>query len=707
LKNQLFLVILFILFFASQAFGYDQPKEATNGILDYTSSATAGLKTLNLDGYWIYFPDTLIPPEHIQEALNTLPHSFIHVPSGRAETKNHPFGTYYLKLLLDSTSVRLTLQTLTIYSSASIYVNNQLIGSQGHPGSTVDKTQPELIFRSKEFQPELVNQIVVHYANFYREKTGIANRLVLTTRKHQLSQYTFQLIKYALILGTILFIIFNQINYFFIRRRSRTSLYFGLASITISIYIFFMGLYYSGLAFPDFNPDFFVALKTWRLAYYSTVCFFALYVYSLFPTIYPKKVLYFTIGYTSFSALLTLIAPLHISSINFNFFMLFTLLIALHGFLMGIIGSIRKIEDSGLFIFGFGFFMLTVINDILHNLLIVSSVNLLDLGIFGMMLTQAQIINSKLNRSIQKSDRLSQNLKFINNNLEQIVVKRTEEIEEQKAEIEAQRDYAETQHRLIATQKKTITDSINYAREIQQAVLPDEEILRNYFSDSFILFKPKDYVSGDFYWIRKIEINDIPFMIFCTADCTGHGVPGAMLSMLGMSLLSEIISYEPIEKASDILESLRLRFKETLANCNDKQATSDGMYLTLCMVNLVTNQLQYSGAFQSLLHITADRVNHIKGTRNIIGSYMHEVKFENNIIQLSKGDRLYLFTDGFADQMAENGQGRFMQKRLISFLSGFNGTPFVEQKQVLDREFEQWKGDFEQMDDVLVLGVKF
>ena len=603
-------------------------------------------------------------------------------------------------------SVDVTISSLTIYSAAKIYVNNVLIGNIGNPTQSIETTEPGLILHTKNFQPKSENKIVVHYSNFYREKDGIANKLVLITPEHKIKQAAYGMLKYAIIIGTILFIIFNQISYYFIRRINRTSFYFGIASIMIAAYIVFMSVYHLGVLFPDFNPNFFITLKTWRFFYYMTVCFFSIYVHSLFNSIYSKYVLYITIGYTSFSALLTFFAPLHISSINFNLFMYFTLFSGTYGVLTGLIGKIRKIEHAGLFLFGFGFLIATVINDILHNLLIIHSVNLLDLGIFGMMLTQAQIINSKLNRSILKSEKLSDHLQYVNKNLEGLVQKRTEEIEEQKTEIEAQRDFALTQHKLIAKQKKTITDSINYAREIQQAVLPDEEVLKKYFADSFILFQPKDYVSGDFYWIRHFDINKKPHLLFCAADCTGHGVPGALLSMLGMSLLSEIISHNNINKASDVLELLRDKFKETLSNKYERENSSDGMHITLCIINKESGEMNYSGAFQALYHIRKNKVNKIKGTNCIIGSYMNELPFKNHEIKLEPNDRLYLFTDGFADQMSKSGQGRFMQKRLVDLLISFDEEPYKNQRSRLAQEFETWKGSYEQIDDVLVMGLK-
>lgn len=500
-------LLIFILVLATflNAPANERILKAEAGSLILSNENTDVSKSISLDGEWIFFADTLIEPQNIYQAYLSLPHSLINVPTKRKEIESANYGTYYLELTLDTFPSALSFRTLTIYSAAKIFVNNTLVGHVGSPSWSGETSKPGLILKSSSFQPQKHNQIVIQYSNFYREKTGLANSVSLVAPKVEIRQAAIRVIKYSIIIGTILFIIFNQINYFFIRRKNWTSLYFGVASLMIAIYIFFMSSYFLGTLLPDFEPNFFVALKTWRFSYYMTVCFFALYFYSLFPSIYPKSLLYVIVGYSLFSTLLHFFTPLHISSINFNVFMYFTLFVGLHGFVTGIIGWIRKIEQAGLFLFGFGFFLATVINDVLHNLLIIHSINMLDVGIFGMMLTQAQIINSKLNQSLVKSERLSKHLQFVNTNLEGLVNKRTEEIEEQKTEIEAQRDFALSQHQLIAKQKKTITDSINYAREIQMAVLPDEKILQKCFTDSFILFRPKDFVSGDFYWIRHLN----------------------------------------------------------------------------------------------------------------------------------------------------------------------------------------------------------
>ncbi len=705
-------LIVFLAFAVAGLRVFANTLPAQNGFID---AGNQRIEKTSLKGQWLYFPDTLIAPANIEQAQQTLTHWTIDVPTKRQALQGSKYGTYYLRLTTPALGQQLIINSLTIYSAAHIYVDGQLTGAVGNPGNSLCSTTPGLMLNTYPFtDTSRQHRVVVHYANFFREKDGIANSIYLTTPQVKLTESVGKLLKYAIILGTILFIIFNQINYFFLRKRNVTSLYFGIAAISIFIYILFMSQYYMADIFPKPQNRFFTALYLWRSAYYATVCFFVLYVHSLFPAYFNKWALRFAVAYCLYSAFITWIFPLHFSSINFNFFMMFTLIISLYSVATGVFAMLKNEPDARLFVFGFGFFIATVTNDILHNLLIIKSVNLLDVGIFGLMLTQAQIINSKLNRYLSSNDRLAKRLQFINTNLEDLVKKRTQEIEEQKAEIEAQRDeilaqrdYAENQHRLIARQTKTITDSINYAREIQMAVLPDERRLQDFFTDSFILYQPKDYVSGDFYWMSPCCHNNQPHIVFCVADCTGHGVPGALLSMLGMSLLNEITSHNDISDAGNILNQLQAKFKTTLANNLKDQQTGDGMHMTLCVLNKANGLMSFAGAYQSLFHFRGETLTRLKGTRCIIGNYLFDKPFEQHTLQLEKGDRLYLFTDGFSDQMSSHSEGRFMQKRLTDMLAGYNSTPGRIQKQLLLSEFIAWKGTSEQIDDVLVMGVRY
>ena len=273
-------------------------------------------------------------------------------------------------------------------------------------------------------------------------------------------------------------------------------------------------------------------------------------------------------------------------------------------------------------------------------------------------------------------------------NMETKVISRTAQLQQAKDEIE----YAH----------KHITDSINYAKRIQDAILPTGELFEKYFADFFVLFKPRDIVSGDFYWTKKAN----NYLIFAAADCTGHGVPGAFLSMLGISFLNEIARMEEIKTSAQMLEELRFRVKISLHQTGNKTESKDGMDIALCVINTKTNVLQYAGAYNPLYIIRNNKLIETKATRSPIGIFIKEKPFVNNEIQLQENDIIYIFSDGFIDQFGEENGRKFTSKKFKALLLSNAYKPMPEQQQILDREFENWRGNVKQIDDVLVVGVK-
>ena len=269
---------------------------------------------------------------------------------------------------------------------------------------------------------------------------------------------------------------------------------------------------------------------------------------------------------------------------------------------------------------------------------------------------------------------------------------------------------ARRKNRILASQKKTIeeknttiTDSIEYASRIQTAVLPPPGFLTAWGMDSFIMFRPKDIVSGDFYW----GVQSGEFMCFAAADCTGHGVPGAFMSMLGTAFLNEIINSRQFENAADILKQLRDEVITSLRQKGVEGEAQDGMDIALCLYNKKENILHFSGANNPLYHVSDSRIERIMGDKMPIGIHVSlEKQFTNTIIRPAKGDILYLFSDGYADQFGGTEGKKFKYKPFRDMLLEISGLPLEEQKQILEDSFDKWKGENEQVDDVLVIGIR-
>ncbi len=254
----------------------------------------------------------------------------------------------------------------------------------------------------------------------------------------------------------------------------------------------------------------------------------------------------------------------------------------------------------------------------------------------------------------------------------------------------------------IESKNTLITDSILYAESIQNAILPDMEFMKKEMPEHFVLLKPKDIVSGDFYWVKKIN----NFLIIAAVDCTGHGVPGAFMSMLGTSFLNETVSKAKFDKANEILERLRKMVKVSLKQTGKDIEQKDGMDMALCILDLDNKEMQYAGAYNPLYLIRDGELIEYKADRQPVGFHYVEKEFTNHVIRLQEGDAIYIFSDGFYDQLGGAKNKKFMSKNFQSLLLEINKKSMDQQKDLLDKTLKEWMKNMEQIDDILVMGIR-
>jgi serine phosphatase RsbU (regulator of sigma subunit) len=272
----------------------------------------------------------------------------------------------------------------------------------------------------------------------------------------------------------------------------------------------------------------------------------------------------------------------------------------------------------------------------------------------------------------------------------------------QKDEIEKQRDLAAAQRDQIGYQKRHIEDSIMYAKRIQTALIPSLEL----FSDKlehFVLYKPLAIVSGDFYWVST-QSNP---QVIISADCTGHGVPGAFMSMLGVTMLNEIINGKHIMEPDQIIENLRQGIIKSLKQVAEEDSIKDGMDIAVCVVDFDKNILWYAGANSPLYHVRGDELTHYRADKMPVAIHYRMEPFTLHKIDLQKGDAFYIFSDGFADQFGGPNQKKFMSMQLRETLVAMSGMPMLQQGERLNKIFEEWRGDSPQIDDVTLIGVRY
>jgi len=273
---------------------------------------------------------------------------------------------------------------------------------------------------------------------------------------------------------------------------------------------------------------------------------------------------------------------------------------------------------------------------------------------------------------------------------------KNETLNTQKVEIEQQRDQ-------IATHRKALLDSISYARQIQKALLPLQDQFKKHFENYFVYYRPKEIISGDFYWIKANENS----LYFAVVDCTGHGVPGALMSMLGISFLNEITGKKILLSPAEILEELRVHVKDTLKQSGSIGEARDGMDVALCMLDQKKNKLIYAGAHIPLWLIRENTIHEYEPTENPIGIYIREERFTNKTIDLQTDDKIYLFTDGFSDQVGGDKVNRYSSVKFKNLLLDLNNEPMQKQGVLLDLKFDEWRNGTTQVDDVTVLGIQF
>ena len=280
-----------------------------------------------------------------------------------------------------------------------------------------------------------------------------------------------------------------------------------------------------------------------------------------------------------------------------------------------------------------------------------------------------------------------------------------------------QKQIIEKQKQLVDEKQIEIIDSINYAKRIQNAILPPRKNLTNIIPESFILFKPKDIVSGDFYWFEKIKriknISETELIIVAAADCTGHGVPGAFMSVIGNNLLTEIIKGKGITKPSEILDTLNEQVQELLKQRLTGAETNEGMDVCLCTINFRDSIIEYAGANRPLYIYrnmpSENNFEEIKPSKIPVGGnqfYKEGLDYQNYTLHFRKGDTFYLFSDGYCDQFGGEDDKKFMSKRFRELLQKIQNLKMSEQEEILISQIEKWMKNEEQTDDILIIGLR-
>lgn len=420
--------------------------------------------------------------------------------------------------------------------------------------------------------------------------------------------------------------------------------------------------------------------KADRVLYYTSI----LLVINLVLSIIPQDNIYriSIIGVNVITLILNLvIIPIAAKSLLNN-------TIAARFFLIAFIGLIISVF---LFILrNFGILPSNLLTD--YSLLIGSS--------FEMVLLTFAIVDrfqTYKETAVERMQELNKVKEEQNIQLESIVKERTVELAVQKKELEEK--------------NKEVYDSINYAKHLQKALIPDEKRFNGFFEDSFVLFKPRDIVSGDFYWVTNVVTTrnqpvEDQLIVFSVADCTGHGVPGAFISVLGLKILNSSIKNKDVNTPQEALDYLNGEFNLTFDINKNENTVNDGMDIVICAIDPIKKMLYFSGAMNSIFIARKGELIELKGDRRPIGKTYSEVQFTGHSMQLQSEDALYAFTDGFADQFGGKQNKKFKLGKLKKLLLDNANLSMSEQQSLLNSTITEWKGKNDQTDDICIIGIR-
>lgn len=659
------LALLSFVYSATKANGYDEIK-TVKGEAEF---------------YW----KQLLTPENIDSNRAnsikvSIPSSWTnYVLQSGEKPKKEGYGTYRFWIETDQENQSLVIPKL--WSASKVWVNGEMVSKRGEISKT-QKTKPMMVEDVVPLPKSSKYEVIVQVSNEVLFNGGIVKPFKIGFTGSILKKEKVNNIKELLWIGAILIMSFYHFIIFIFRRSNQPALFFGIFCLLIVLKLVSFGENYiyqylkleAGLSF------------NWqsKIYYLSSFMLFPiglLYIKSLYVENSKNRVIkWFSIISFAYGVFILLTNVMLFTSTLRYFQIVIALGIIYIIYLLFKASRNRKTEAYAQLL-GIFAMLFASANDILHstNIKLTPYGEIIPIAFAIFLLMQIYIVAKRFTNAFKEVEDLSKNLELK-------VQLRTQEIEKQKEQ--------------LAEKNTEIVDSITYAKRLQDAILPSDNTWKEKLPNSFILYKPKDIVAGDFYWMKEVNDN----ILFAAADCTGHGVPGAMVSMVCSNALNRVIDEYNVTIPSKILDKTTELVVNTFAK-SDKNV-KDGMDISLCNLNLTTLELDWSGANNPLILIRDEELVEYKADKQPIGYFAEKNDFTNHRIQLQQGDVIYLYSDGFADQFGGEKGKKYKTGRFKEFLLSLSEKDLVKQKELLEEEFNNWKGKLEQLDDVCVLGVR-
>ncbi|MCB9223484.1 MAG: SpoIIE family protein phosphatase [Crocinitomicaceae bacterium] len=688
--------VIFFLALCLNSFGQDDIY-AKHGVIDLSDWDIQKSPYLRLQGdFEFYWNELIRPGEYTSEDSAQLEYQ-----SGSNNWNHYNKGQYpaigYVTYRLHVQNLpegEMNLMTRSVTCASAVYVDDILIGESGKVGTSKDDEQPHYEDKVIPIPPGKRNfTLTILLSNHQHRNGGFNDPWYLGTEESLYNLSRKHIMLNGIESSSFLFAGLFFFTLYIFRRKDKALLYFSLYALTFSIRPLVSFNYMIITVWPDMNWHLLVHIE--YLSLFLPGGFMLLFIRERFKEQAPQKLLLILTLLTFAEALITIIFPPKV----------FTQLPLLHqlisfvsfGVLIYVVVRAMKERVSGAAFAGIAIICLITSSTytiFLYLDIIPPAPYSYTALQMAFLLSMTMILGSKFASQFRKAEYLQ------------------EETEKQKIEIEEQ-------HQVLELKNEEITSSITYARRIQSAILPPKRTLSSKFSESFILYKPKDIVAGDFYWVEQLDDT----MFIAAADCTGHGVPGAMVSVVCNSALNRCIREFNLTDPGQILDKTRELVIETFDQSEEE--VKDGMDIALISLNTKTLELKFAGANNPLWIVKHEKnetlidsedakvfeengyeLIEFKGDKQPIGVHFNPKPFHSISLKLTKGETIYLFSDGYADQFGGDKGKKFMYKSMKKLVLAMQRESVLTQHRIMDEQFENWRGGIEQTDDVCVIAIK-
>ena len=692
MKTRLLILTMSYLLFACN-FQKPDIQYAKKGVVDLRTSS---LENISLKGEFAFAWQKIASPAQMKEVKE-----YINLPDEWNKYGYSPQGyaTYSLTILLPSKRPKLALTLPNVATAYRLWFNNTEVYQLGRFATNADsslaKYQKAIIAVNSHLLRSDTLQITIQISNHEHFRGGIYNPIYFghlnTTHKNTVVTRDFEVFA----LGALFFmLVFHLILFIFLSyKQTYESLFLaGLcALVIIRTMIISVGAQYWLVLFPD--SSFELLLRIEFLATYGTPLLMVLFANSIIPNVLSRRFLLFA---KIAGAMITMLALLPIETYIYSLplFYLLMLIAYFTEIYVSIKGFTKGYKEAPLILAAFLLPFVFSVLEVLHHqgIFHLAYANIASIGMMSFLFIQSFVISYRIAKTFAK-------VAYLSKNLEQEVTRRTQELEMQKSELEQAKEQ-------IEKARENTMASIRYAQRIQNAILPSHRTMGAHLKEYFVFYQPRDVVSGDFYWFQGREDE----FYLAVADCTGHGVPGAIMAVMADISLDYAFFRQNYKDLSDMLAAFdRELIKLLNKNVNpEEEPAQDGLVIAICKVDKKTKLLTYTAANSPAFIIREGVLIELNPDKHIIGGSIKEGKeFNSQTFQLEENDMLYLCSDGYQDQFGGEKKKKMGTRRLKEILLEIAQKPIQEQKEITEQEFNAWKGNYSQIDDVLVMGIRF